>query len=184
MKFTNIVAVISSVAALLSGTVSVVLPGADTPLFYLVASSPSASANLLPLRIEGGTNGYSTLTGSSPIGQFYFYQGRLRAHDPDGSTVLQYYMPFLSSQLTSTGCTTYGGIKFIPGPSTNKCGRYEYFQIQSNTENSQLGAKLVFNYVGGFYACGSGQDVWYKVDAADGPTECSPIELYTVPVTV
>ncbi|KAJ3502687.1 hypothetical protein NLJ89_g8770 [Agrocybe chaxingu] len=168
MKFTNIVAALSSVAALLSGAASVVLPGADTPLFYLVASSPVSSANLLPLRINGSSFGYSALSGSGPIGQFYFQQGRLRGHDTAGSTALQYFMPLISSQLTSTGCTTYGPLGFFPGPSTNKCARYEYFGIQSNIENSQLGAKLV----------------WYKVDAADGPTECSPIELYTVPVTV
>ncbi|CAA7266675.1 unnamed protein product [Cyclocybe aegerita] len=184
MKFTNIVTALSSVAALLSGAASVVLPGADTPLFYFVASSPNSSANLLPLRINGGTGGYSTLTGSGPIGQFYFQQGRLRAHDLAGTTPMQYYMPLLGSVLTSTGCTTYGSLGFVLGASSNKCARYDGFQIQSNTENSQLGAKLVYNYVGGFYACGAGQDVWYKVDAADGPTECSPIELYTVPVTV
>ena len=36
---------------------------------------------------------------------------------------------------------------------------YNTFSIQSDTENSQLGAQLSFNSVGGFYACGSGQDV-------------------------
>ena len=80
---------------------------------------------------------------------------------------------------------------------------FNSFQIQSDTENSQLGAQLVFNYVGSFYACGSGQDVgvdvqfvvcivfaddlfqvWYQADATDGPPglQCSPINLYTVPV--
>lgn len=80
---------------------------------------------------------------------------------------------------------------------------FETFNIQSNVESSQLGAFLVFNYAGGFYACGSGQDVgvdvqfvvytvfaddlfqvWYQADATDGPPglQCSPINLYTVPV--
>ena len=40
---------------------------------------------------------------------------------------------------------------------------FNTFGIQSDTENSQLGAQLTFNYVGGFYACGSGQDVGVDV---------------------
>ncbi len=80
---------------------------------------------------------------------------------------------------------------------------YNSFQIQSDTENSQLGAQLTFNYVGGFYACGSGKDVgvdiqlvvcriftnkcfqvWYQASPTSGPPglQCSPIALWTVPL--
>ena len=80
---------------------------------------------------------------------------------------------------------------------------YSSFNIQPDAEGSRLGAQLVFNFVGDFYACGSGQDVgvdvqfvvytvfaddlfqvWYQADATDGPPglQCSPINLYTVPV--
>ena len=80
---------------------------------------------------------------------------------------------------------------------------FNSFQIQSDTENSQLGAQLVFNYVGSFYACGSGHDVgvdvqfvlcrifiddffqvWYQASPTSGPAglQCVPISLYTVPL--
>ncbi|KAF7760999.1 hypothetical protein Agabi119p4_10408 [Agaricus bisporus var. burnettii] len=65
---------------------------------------------------------------------------------------------------------------------TNKCARYNSFHIQSNTENAQLGARLSFNYFGQFYACGSGEDVWYKTTSSEGPGDCTAIDLYTVPV--
>ncbi|KAF8800740.1 hypothetical protein BYT27DRAFT_7015024, partial [Phlegmacium glaucopus] len=156
------------------------VPGADTPSFYLVSSSSSTYANLLPLRINGGSGGYASLTGSGPIGQYYFYQGHLVASDPAGTSST--YRPVIGAIPLSTGCTTYGSFGFVQGSSSDKCALYDSFQIQSNTQNSQLGAKLVFNYVGGFYACGSGQDVWYKVNPGDGPSGCSAIDLYTVPV--
>ncbi|PPQ74061.1 hypothetical protein CVT25_001988, partial [Psilocybe cyanescens] len=133
--------------------------------------------------LNGGVGGYTTLTGTGPIGQFYFTQGRLTALDPAGSTSVT-YMPVLGSVLGPTGCSTYGQLGFVQGASSNKCARYDGFQIQSNTENSQLGAQLTLNYVGGFYACGSGQDIWYKLSPNDGPSSCSPVSLYTVPVTV
>ncbi|KDR71543.1 hypothetical protein GALMADRAFT_102529 [Galerina marginata CBS 339.88] len=179
MKLFNLAGTVTVIASLAVGVASVVLPGADTPLFYLVASSSNAPSNLLPLRLNGGAGGYATLTGTAAIGKFYFYQGRLTAQDPAGITT---YRPLIGSVLGSTGCSTYGSLGFVQGSSSDKCARYDGFQIQSNTENSQLGAMLVVNYVGGFYACGSGQDVWYKLAAGDGPTGCSPISLYTVPV--
>lgn len=112
---------------------------------------------LQPLRTDGGAGGYATLTGSGPIGQFFFYQGSLTAAPRPSSTVNQ--RPLIGSVLGSTGCSTYGSLGFTEGSSSNKCARYTTFSIQSNQENSQLGAKLAFNSVGGFYACGSGQDV-------------------------
>jgi len=161
---------------------AVVPPGADTPMFYLVASSTSSGANLLPLRTDGGAGGYATLTGSGPIGQFYFYQGALTAAPRPGSSSTQ--KPLIGSVLGSTGCSTYGALGFTEGSSSNKCAKYNTFHIQSDSENSQLGAKLDFNFAGGFYACGSGQDVWYQVSAGDGPPglNCTPIHLWTVPV--
>ncbi len=69
--------------------------------------------------------------------------------------------------LGSTGCSTYGQLGFVTGSSSDKCAKYNSFQIQSDTENSQLGAQLTFNYVGGFYACGSGKDVGVDVHFVD-----------------
>jgi hypothetical protein len=109
----------------------------------------------------------------------------------------------IGSVLTSTGCSTYGSLGFVEGPSTNRCARYSTFSIQSNQENSQLGAKLSFNSLGGFYACGAGQDVsaenihsrfispysrllqvWYQTSSSDAPggLTCVPVDLWTVPV--
>jgi hypothetical protein len=59
----------------------------------------------------------------------------------------------------ANGCQRFGARAFVRGTSTNKYASYSSFQIQSNGQNSQLGAELVFNYVGGFYACSSGQEV-------------------------
>ncbi|KAF8641740.1 hypothetical protein AX16_009817 [Volvariella volvacea WC 439] len=59
-------------------------PGADTPAFYLVSSSTSGSSNLLPVRIDNVAGGYATLTGSQPLGIFYFKRGRLVAAQPPG----------------------------------------------------------------------------------------------------
>ncbi|KAJ3566654.1 hypothetical protein NP233_g6863 [Leucocoprinus birnbaumii] len=154
---------------------AVVVPGADTPTFYLVASSTSSPSNLLPLRTTGGSNGYSTLTGSGPIGQFYFYQGQLVAAGSTPAGALIAAIPLSS-------CTTYGQLGFSVS-NTDKCAQRNTFAIQSDSENSQLGAKLSFNFVGGFYSCGSGQDVWYMVSPGDAPgLSCQPIDLWTVPV--
>lgn len=107
--------------------------------------------------LKGGAGDYASLTGNGPIGQFYFYQGKLTALDPAGTTTT--YRPLIGSLLGSSGCSTYGPLGFTQGSSSNKCARYDSFQIQSNNENSQLGAKLVFNFEGGFYACESSRDV-------------------------
>jgi len=176
-KLAALCMLIGSVIPLVS---PLVIPGASTPVFYLVSSSSSEPANLLPLRLTGGAGGYSTLTGSGPIGKFYFYQGYFVVSDST-PTILDRVL--IGSQPYALGCTPYGQL----GSSTSSsdyCAQYNSFEIQSDTENSQLGAFLVFNYVGGFYACGSGQDVWYLADPTDGPSglQCSPINLYTVPV--
>ncbi|KIM36402.1 hypothetical protein M413DRAFT_449125 [Hebeloma cylindrosporum] len=188
MKFPN--SAVFTLSAILSSLTPYVLstpiqpratvPGADTPEFYLVASSTESETNLLPLRLSGGSNGYTSLTGTGPIGVFYFYQGKFVGAEPSTPAVSS---PALIGAIPiSSGCTTYGPLGFS-GSSTDKCALRDSFAIQSNAENSQLGAKLVFNYEGGFYACGSGLDVWYKAAPEDGPTGCSAVDLYTVPVS-
>jgi hypothetical protein len=104
------------------------------------------------LRTTGGANGYATLTGDGPIGVLYFYQGALTA--ATGSTTQK----ALIAAIPASDCTTYGQLGFAQSTS-DKCALYNTFSLQSDTENSQLGAQLSFNSVGGFYACGSGRDV-------------------------
>jgi len=178
-KFAALCMLIGSVIPLVS---SLVIPGASTPVFYLVATTPGSSdpANLLPVRLSGGTGGYASLTGSGPFGQFYFYQGYFVVV---GSTPTILDQVLIASQPYVSGCTPYGQLGYSTSDS-DYCAQYHSFEIQSDTENSQLGAFLVFNYVGGFYACGSTLDVWYIADPTNGPSglQCSPINLYTVPV--
>jgi hypothetical protein len=178
IRFINLIFIILTFSVL--STLSVVVPGADTPLFYSVSTSGSSANNLLPLRINGGTGGFATLTGSGPIGQLYFNQGKLVVQDPAGST--NTYKPYISAAPDVSGCTDFGPLGFVQGSSSNKCALFENFQIQSDTENSQLGAKLVFNYQGGFFVCGASQDIWYKASPDQGPSDCSSIDLYTIPV--
>lgn len=67
----------------------------------------------------------------------------------------------IDAVLGSTGCSPGGALVFVQGSSSNKCAKGSTFGIQSDIENSQLGAKLVFNWVGGFYACGTANDVCF-----------------------
>ncbi|KAF8800741.1 GPI-anchored small secreted protein [Phlegmacium glaucopus] len=162
---------------------SVTVPGADTPSFYLVSSSLNESANLLPLRMPGGSSRYATLTGSGAIGQYYVYQGRLVASDPADTSST--YQPIIVASPTVTGCTTYGILRFLQGGGYSfGCPEFDSprFQLEPNNETSPLGAKLVFGFSGEFYACGISQDIWYKERLEDGPPDCSAIDLYTVPV--
>jgi len=159
---------------------AIVPPGASTPEFYLVASAQGSAANLLPVRTSGGAGGYATLSGTAPIGIYYFYQGSLVAvTSPTSTSTLK---PLIAPAFES-GCTTWGQLGFGSG-STNKCVLYNSFYIESDSENSQLGAALTFNFAGGFYACGSGLDIYYQVSPSDGPPNlsCTPINLWTVPV--
>ncbi|KAF8884658.1 hypothetical protein BD779DRAFT_1442999 [Infundibulicybe gibba] len=161
---------------------SKVLPGADTPLFYLVSTSLVGAENLLPLRTSGGSNGGSALTGSGPIGQFYFKQGQFVAVNPDDPTQSSVLNTLISGRPVGAGCTTAGALVFVQGSSTNKCARSDQpFSLHSDPENSQLGASLTLD-PGSFYACGPEQEVWYKGPVDDGPGGCNPISLYTVPV--
>ncbi|KAF8162644.1 hypothetical protein B0H34DRAFT_692346 [Crassisporium funariophilum] len=156
------------------------VPNADTPLFYLVSTSQSTS-NMLPVRLpSGGGGGYPSLSGDGTYAQFYFYQGALTVYDPNGNA--SPFRPLIDAHQDADGCQKYGAFGIVQGSSTNKCASYTTFQIASNSENSQLGAELVFNYLGGFYSCGSGAEIWYKIDASNGPSDCVRIHLYTVPV--
>ena len=113
---------------------------------------------LQPVRMSSAGSGYASLTGTGVPAQFYFYQGRLTIYDPNNNTLP--YLPLINSfQNNVASCDTFGALVFVQGGSTNKCAKYSSFQIQSNGQNSQLGAELVFNYVGGFYSCSSGQEV-------------------------
>lgn len=166
----------------------VTVPGASTPSFYLVSSSQATAANLFPLRTTGGAGGYATLSpsGLGPIGVFYFVNGVLTAAPASSTSSTQ--KALIGPVLGSTGCSIYGSLGFTTtsGSSSNKCALYNPFTIQSNQENSQMGAQLVFNGTtgGGFYACGSGLDVWYQPSPSSGPPglACTPISLWTVTV--
>uniref|UniRef100_A0A8H7XP81 Uncharacterized protein n=1 Tax=Psilocybe cubensis TaxID=181762 RepID=A0A8H7XP81_PSICU len=128
----------------------------------------------------GGGGGPASLLGSGTPARFYFYQGELAVHDPDDSSFP--YRLLINTIPAAGGCTNFGALHFVQGTSTNKCASYESFQLQSNQQDSQLGAELVFNFTGGFYVCNSGAEVWYKINSGDGPSDCVPIRLYTVPV--
>ncbi|KAJ3516880.1 hypothetical protein NLJ89_g859 [Agrocybe chaxingu] len=161
---------LSAIPALIWATT---VPNADTPLFYLVSSSQSP-VNLLPVRMpSGGGGGVATLGASGVPAQFYFCQGALTVYDPNNNVFP--YRPLVNSVQDASGCQSFGALVFVQGTSTNKCARCSSFQIQSNAENSQLGAELVFNYVGGFFACGSGEEIWYKINPSDGPSGCDLI---------
>ncbi|KAF8345105.1 hypothetical protein F5887DRAFT_229733 [Amanita rubescens] len=198
MRLTLPISRLISIVASASFAGAVTVPGASTPSFYLVASSNTTGPNLLPLQTSGGAGGYATLTGSGPIGVFYFYQGVLTAAPAPGSTATQ--RALIGAVPLSGGCSTYGQLGFVVGSSSDECALYNTFSIQSDTESSLLGSQLSFNSVGGFYACGSGQDVgvdvqcriftndyfqvWYQASPTSGPPglQCAPIALWTVPV--
>ncbi|TEB23412.1 hypothetical protein FA13DRAFT_1694415 [Coprinellus micaceus] len=160
---------------------AIIVPGADSPSFYLIAVSTGTSSVRPAILSSGG--GYASLQGSGFPIQSYFFQGQLKAAlDRSGEPS---HRPYVDTGFTDTGsCATYGRLGYLEGSSTstNKCASYSSFQIQSNPENSQLGARLTFNSVGGFYSCGAEEEIWYKVNEGDGPTSCYPVQLYTVPV--
>ena len=93
--------------------------------------------------------------GSGTIGQFFFIQGSLVSGNQGNPALINTFQ-------TGTGtCATSGQLGFF-GSTSNKCASRNTFSIQSDTENSQLGAFLAFNNVGGFFACGANQDVRWK----------------------
>ncbi|KAF6746923.1 hypothetical protein DFP72DRAFT_921571 [Ephemerocybe angulata] len=182
MKLTGYLTLLTAAACSLVSAVTI--PGADTPLFYLIATGPdTAGVNFLPVRLNGGSNYFSILTGTGPIAKFYFKQGQLVAVDPVSGPSGQAYRALVNTQQSGTGtCATFGQFGTVFGSSSNKCASYSTFGLQSNSENSQLGAHIVFNWTGGFYVCGAQKEVYYKVNPADGPAGCTQIELYTLPV--
>ncbi|KAF5319601.1 hypothetical protein D9619_008356 [Psilocybe cf. subviscida] len=179
----NVFSTVASILVAAASASALTIPGASTPAFYLVSSSTTASANLLPLRMATGSgNGDPTLTGTGAPAIFYFYQGQLKVYDVAGGNQNP-FRPLINTIQTGAGsCANHGALVFVQGSSTNKCASYNSFQIQSNNQNSQLGAKLVFNFVGGFFSCNNGQQVYYKINVNDGPSGCVPIDLNTVAV--
>lgn len=174
IKYASLVALLASALPFLVS--AIVPPGASTPLFYLVSSTSVSpgTLNLLPVLLNGA------LYGSSSPALFYFSQGSLYALSSPTST--SPYRVYINSVPEPT-CTTSGALSFTQsGSTTNKCAEFSGFRIQSDTENSQLGAQLVVNFQGAFYAC-QGNNVVYKLNPTDGPSGClGPISLYTVPV--
>ncbi|KIJ97822.1 hypothetical protein K443DRAFT_681255 [Laccaria amethystina LaAM-08-1] len=178
MKFASL----ALLASLLTAASAIVVPGASTPLFYLVASSSSSSANLLPVLLSGTLG---TPSSTNAAAQFYFSQGSFFALSSSSGSPPTFspsppYKVYYNS-VPASDCTTFGQLSFIQGSTTNKCAQFTGFGLQSDTENSQLGAQLVVNSVGGFYLC-AGNAVYYKLNPTDGPSGCSPVSLYTVPV--
>lgn len=127
---------------------------------YLVRRGYSCGAQIgdfQSLRFASNGWGPATLLGSGSFPKWYFWQGNLVVVDPNGGSYP--LRPLINSGLTATGCSKSGALSFVLGGSSNKCAKYGNFQIQSFVENAQLGAKLVVDYTGGFYACGSNWDV-------------------------
>ncbi|KAG8962669.1 hypothetical protein FRC03_003922 [Tulasnella sp. 419] len=148
------------------------VPRRDTPNFYLVAVSSDQNLNLKPLRLNSADG---SLTTGTP-GKFFLENGGLKV---DATTMPVAYIDAPSSG--SSGCGTDGQFKFIyghGGGTTNKCAKFTQFGLQSYHLNSQLGAKLVHNWTGGFYACNGGAIIKYGVNPVSG---CTPVDLYTVP---
>lgn len=185
MKLVNFVApLITVVCSVMVNAVRI--PNADTPLFYLVAASSSQSFNLLvrslfpstgclvrsligsqSLRFPSGSGTWASLLGSGSFPKWYFWQGNLVVVAPDGGSTP--WRPFINTIPAANGCSKSGPLGFTLG-STNKCAKYGNFQIQSFGENSQLGAKLVVDYTGGFYACGSNSfDVGFSLCPGRNP---------------
>ena len=107
------------------------------------------------MRSSEGTEGTLSLGGNGAIQEFYFYQGALVT---TGSTPNNEVRVLITSQPSPQGCTTYGQLGYSTSQSSY-CAEYNGFEIQSDIHNSQLGASLVFNYVGNFYSCGSNAEV-------------------------
>ncbi|KAJ2920058.1 hypothetical protein MD484_g291, partial [Candolleomyces efflorescens] len=162
-------------------SLALVLPNADTPSFYLIAVSLGTSA-VRPVRFDSTGSGASLGGNGFPV-QYYFYQGQLRStHERSGDPN---YRVYVNSGFTNSGsCATYGTLGYLQGNyiSSNKCASYPNFQLQANQQNSQLGSRLTANYVGGFFSCGSDEQIVYKQNEWDGPSNCYPVDLYTVPV--
>ncbi len=110
-----------------------------------------------PLRFPSAGGSSATLSGSGSFPKWYFWQGNLVAVDPTGSSTP--FRPLVDESPDGFGCSTSGPLGFVQGSSSNKCAKYGSFQIQSFVENGQLGAKLVLDFTGGFYACGSTNNV-------------------------
>ncbi|KAG8928383.1 hypothetical protein FRC02_006994 [Tulasnella sp. 418] len=126
------------------------VPRRDTPNFYLVATSTSADYHLKHLGIA---NQYDGILTTGTASKFYLEGQRLRLDINDPSA---WFATVDFIQVSSGSCSVDGPIKIIPGTSSNKCAKNFNFNLSSYEQNSQLGAKLVFNWAGGFYGCSGG----------------------------
>lgn len=200
--------VVSSLTRLVS---SALIPGADSPVFYLLGDDAFGDT-FKPLRLTG-QHGVATLTGEAPLALLYFINGSLVAQDPSGgSTSSHLYHPYLDFSTPSPSflSTLYPANKTEPypgecGPSgrlmfvqdidgvhgsgrkkvekENGCAQFETFSLFSDRMDARLGAKLIFNTnLTEFYACGSLRDIVHKSDASDMPIDCDTVvHLFTLP---
>ncbi|KAG8969906.1 hypothetical protein FRC03_000152 [Tulasnella sp. 419] len=145
--FNTFAAFILLLPAVLAGPLS---PRRDTPNFYLTAVSSDANYHLKPLRVDGVDGSL----GSGTMGKFYFDGGKLRA---DGINPPFPPMGYISLIYGGTSCGPNGPLNFLTGSSSNKCATSTGFSLASYNQNSQLGAQLVFNNAGTFYACSGGK---------------------------
>ncbi|KAG8921761.1 hypothetical protein FRC03_003403 [Tulasnella sp. 419] len=167
MKFLNILAAAVVVPSALAS--AIVPRQRNTPDFYLVAVSSNTNYHLKPLLF----NNYaaSLTTGTPAVGYV------------DGGINFRIELPnqtygYISGSQIANGCNPDGPLLFVVGSSSNKCAKGNPFAIQSYDQNAQLGAKLVFNWTGSFYACSGGAVYWYSGTPGSG---CSAITLWTVP---
>ncbi|EAU83659.1 hypothetical protein CC1G_05563 [Coprinopsis cinerea okayama7 len=183
------------------------IPNADTPVFYLVATDPyTENDTFMPLRLFGWTN-QSTLTGIGPIAKLYFINDTLVAEDPVNGAASPYlYRPYVdfsvkpgrddngdydASQDDDDCSASSGPLIFIqenrPDGTTldsPPCAAFGTFFLFSDRMDAQLGAKLQLNNnLTSFYSCGKDRDIYYKMDVSDEPVDCTvPVQLYTLPV--
>ncbi|KAG2011229.1 hypothetical protein CC2G_011372 [Coprinopsis cinerea AmutBmut pab1-1] len=188
---------------------AILIPGASTPLFFLVATGPVSEGDLfLPLRLTGWSN-QATLTGDNVIGQFYMINNSLVAEDPvNGLSSPYVYRPYvdLSTKIgrdangaydasqndPNDDCSaTSGPLIFIQENRPDgiitvppKCAKFNPFSLLPNPEDPQFGAKLVYNGNStDFYSCGKGRNIYWKANPSDEPVDCNvPVQLFTIPV--
>ncbi|KAJ3538437.1 hypothetical protein NMY22_g5169 [Coprinellus aureogranulatus] len=173
MKFS--VALSLSLAMLVDFVAAVMVPGASTPLFYLVASGTTSTSCFFPYVRLRDSSGAWFISDSGAPAQFYFMGNRLVVNGRQSSVNTR--------QVGSGSCANSGQVVTTPGSNTNKCATFDTFGLESNRENSQLGAHLVFNNVGSFYVCGRQRDVYYKRNPSDEPSDCTtPLQLKTLAV--
>ncbi|KAG8872528.1 hypothetical protein FRB97_007561 [Tulasnella sp. 331] len=132
---------------LTSVSAGVVRPrGRAIPDFYLISVTTDPSANLKPL--GQGPDGSAELVGGS-VGPLYLDGGHLIF---DGGNTA--YIDYLPTELS--GCSTSGKLMFGSIDPSNSCAKAVGFGLQSDHQNSQLGAELIFTEGPKFSVCPDG----------------------------